>query len=140
MKLSTKSRYGLRAMVKLALHYNQGAIPLSKIAEEENISENYLEQIITLLKNANLVKSIRGSQGGYILSKSPEEITVADILSVLEGPISLVDCLNENIDNCSNKNKCVTRSVWKRINDNILSTAQSITLKDLCQNYKRGKD
>ncbi|MGB9839584.1 RrF2 family transcriptional regulator [Thermovenabulum sp.] len=140
MRLSTRSRYGLRAMVKLALYYNQGAVPLSKIAEEEKISENYLEQIITLLKNANLVKSIRGSQGGYILSRNPEEITVADILSVLEGSITLVDCLNEGISYCDNKDRCVTRNVWKKINDNILNTAQSITLKDLCENYKRGNE
>jgi Rrf2 family protein len=138
MKLSTKGRYGLRAMIDLAVHVNEGQVVLKSIAERQEISENYLEQLFALLKKAKLVKSIRGSQGGYILAESPEKITVGAILRALEGSLAPVDCvLDDEKYGCSKSDTCVTHGVWKKINDKINEAVDSITLRDLMEDYDR---
>ncbi|HBQ85785.1 MAG TPA: Rrf2 family transcriptional regulator [Syntrophomonas sp.] len=132
MKLSTKGRYGLRAMLEMALNADNGPITTRTIAERQEISERYLEQLLIPLKQAGLVKSIRGSQGGYILSRSPEKITVCDIIRVLEGPIAPVDCVNElNPEECDRSGFCVTRGIWTRVRDAIIEVLDSYSLQDL---------
>ena len=137
MKLSTKGRYGVKAMFDLAQNYGSGPIPLNTIARRNNISEHYLEQLIAVLRKAGLVKSVRGAQGGYILSKSPETITVGDIIRVLEGPIAPVDCVNEDEpEHCENADFCITRNIWAKVRDSVAQVLDSITLKDMLEESK----
>ena len=133
MKLSTKGRYGLRAVVDLALFSEHDTVALSSIAERENISISYLEQLIAKLKKAGIVTSIRGAQGGYKLAKPADEISVGDILRALEGNLNPVDCaevLGEE-NKCSGAKLCVTKVVWKRISDSINDTVDHIMLSEL---------
>lgn len=133
MKLSTKGRYGLRAVLDLAVHMEDEAVALSQIAERQGISMNYLEQLIAKLKKAGIVTSIRGAQGGYKLGKPAEELSVGDILRALEGDLSPVDC-SEVISGdgiCSNADLCVTKYVWKRISDSINHAVDGIMLSEL---------
>ncbi|KJS83906.1 MAG: Rrf2 family transcriptional regulator [Peptococcaceae bacterium BICA1-8] len=137
MKLSTKGRYGVKAMFDLAQNYGSGPIPLNTIARRNNISEHYLEQLIAVLRKAGLVKSVRGAQGGYILNKSPETITVGDIIRVLEGPIAPVDCVNEDEpEHCENADFCITRNIWAKVRDSVAQVLDSITLKDMLEESK----
>lgn len=141
MKLSTKGRYGVKAMLDLALHNSEGQIALKSIAERQEISENYLEQLFATLRKAGLVKSIRGSQGGYILAQSPEDITVGMVLRVLEGSLAPVDCVSENDPaDCNRATGCVTRLVWKRIRDRVNDVVDSITLQDLVEEYRKANN
>lgn len=141
MKLSTKGRYGVTAMYELALRYGEGPISLKSIAANQGISEHYLEQLISTLRNAGYVTSTRGAQGGYRLAKDPESITVGDIITVMEGPIALVDCLLEEgtQDNqyCKKAGVCVTRNVWAKVCESINKVLDSITLADLCEEESR---
>ncbi|HIW34748.1 MAG TPA: Rrf2 family transcriptional regulator [Candidatus Paenibacillus intestinavium] len=123
MKISTKGRYGLTIMMELALKFGEGPISLKSIAEKNNLSEHYLEQLIAPLRNAGYVKSIRGAYGGYILSKEPADITTGDIIRVLEGPISPVDFTEEDDP--------AKRNLWLRIRDSIANVMDSTTLDDL---------
>jgi len=132
VKLSTRGEYGLRAMFDLAQHYGEGPIPIKSVAERQDISEHYLEQLIAVLRKAGLVKSVRGAQGGYILSRDPEEITVGDIIRVLEGPIAPVDCLNAGEgEGCERAETCVTRDIWEKVRDSISDVLDSFTLADM---------
>ena len=138
MKLSTKGRYGLKAMLDLAVHNSDGQISLKSIAERQDISENYLEQLFATLRKSGLVNSIRGSQGGYILAHSPENITVGSILRSLEGSLAPVDCVMENDPmQCSRSECCVTRYIWEKIRDSVNSVVDAITLDDLVKDYKK---
>ena len=132
MKFSTKSRYGLRAMIELAVHYNEGPISVKAIAESQEISEAYLEQLMSVLTRRNLAKSIRGSQGGYLLSRDPAKIKVGDIIRALEGPIVPVECVNrEDPIECNRFDKCVSRIVWERVRDVVDEALDSLTLQNL---------
>lgn len=132
MKLTTKGRYGLRAMLEMALSMNEGPVVLRTIAERQGISERYLEQLLIPLKKAGLVKSIRGSQGGYVLKRDPGNITVGDIIRVLEGPIAPVECVNEtDPEACNRADYCVTRKIWSEVRDSIIKVLDSHTLEDL---------
>jgi len=134
MKLSTKGRYGVRAMLDLALHYGQGPIALKHVAERQNISEHYLEQLVVILRRAGLVRSMRGAQGGYTLSREPGKITLGDVIRSLEGPISPVDCVSEeDPEYCSRAGFCITRGIWEKIRDNIAGILDSTTLEDMCR-------
>lgn len=137
-RLSTKGRYGVRAMFDLALHYDEGLVSLKNIAERQEISEHYLEQLIATLKKAGLVKSIRGAQGGYILSREPSKITIGEILRALEGSLSPAECIDdvEKVD-CPRADFCVTKRVWERVKEAIESVVDSITLQDLVDDYKK---
>lgn len=137
MKLSTRGRYGLRAMFDLALHYEDEPIPLKRISERQEVSEHYLEQLFANLRKSGLVKSVRGAYGGYILARKPSEITVGDVLRALEGPFGLVDCaLEKDAKKCSRFDDCITRLVWVKIRDSIIKTTESITLQDMCDDAK----
>jgi Rrf2 family protein len=139
MKLSTKGRYGLRAVLDLAVHEDEEAVALSQIAERQGISMNYLEQLIAKLKKAGIVKGIRGAQGGYKLAVPVEEISVGDILRALEGNLDPVDCseVNKGDSSCSNADQCVTKYVWKRISDSINDAVDGIKLSELVDESKR---
>ncbi|WP_240414321.1 cysteine metabolism transcriptional regulator CymR [Paenibacillus periandrae] len=127
MKISTKGRYGLTIMMELASKYGEGPTSLKSIAEKHQLSEHYLEQLVAPLRNAGLVKSIRGAYGGYILSKLAEDISAGDVIRVLEGPISPVDFTEEDDP--------AKRDLWVRIRDSIATVLDSTTLKDLI-NFK----
>lgn len=136
MKLSTKGRYGLKAMFDLALNGREIPVSLTAISERQNISVNYLEQLIAPLRKAGLVKSVRGAQGGYLLAKLPNEITVADILYTLEGSLAPTDCVsyfNEEI--CSNADYCVTHIIYEKMRDSINEVVKSITLQDMIDDH-----
>lgn len=112
MKLSTRSRYGTRMMLDLAAHYDEGPVQIGDISRRENISVKYLEQLIIPLKKARLIESARGPKGGHMLTKPPEEITIGEIVRVLEGGIDLTHCI-ENPDVCEKTHSCLTRTVWE---------------------------
>ena len=132
MKLSTKGRYGLRAMVDLVVHSEEGPVPVSGIAARQRISESYLEQLLAKLKKAGLVSSVRGAGGGYIPDREPKEISVGDVLRALEGSLDPVDCPGLAEENrCGGADVCVTKYVWKRINDSINQTVDEISLSTL---------
>ena len=129
MKLSTKGKYGLKAMFELAVSGNENEpVPLKYIANRQEISDQYLEQIFSA------VKSVRGAQGGYFLSKPASEITVADILRVLEGDMAFTECLLDE-DACKNFDSCSTRYVWARIKQAIEDVTMSISLQDMTDDY-----
>ena len=129
MKVSTRGRYGLRAMIDLARNQSGGAIPLREIAERQNISIQYLEQIFVNLRRAGLVRSVRGAHGGYKLNKIPGKIYVGDIIKVLEGPVAPSECLLT--EECSEQSDCITREFWKKVKQSIDDVLYSMTLEDL---------
>jgi Rrf2 family protein len=131
MKISTKGRYALRLMLDLALNNTGEYITIKSIAARQDISEKYLEQIISLLNRAGYVKSIRGAQGGYKLAKDPGEYTVGMILRLTEGSLAPVDCLEEDSGDCKRSSGCVTRGVWVELYEAIRSVVDRITLQDL---------
>ena len=137
MKLSTKGRYGVKAMVELAINYGCSPLSIKTISSRQNISEYYLEQLFSPLRKANLITSIRGAQGGYKLSKAPKEITVADIMYVLEGPIEVADCIEGA--SCDNIDCCATRLLWEKIKNSIDSVMASVTLQDIVNDYEKIK-
>jgi len=140
--LSTKGRYGVRAAFDLAMHFGEGPIPLKSIAERQNISDPYLEQLIAMLRRDGLVNSVRGAQGGYMLSRNPSQISVGDIIRSLEGPMAPAECVLDDHDKeCINADYCVTRILWEKIKDSINNVINSISLQDMVEDYKRiGKD
>ncbi len=137
MKISTKGRYALRLMLQLALDNTGEYITIKSIAGKQNISEKYLEQIISLLNRAGYVKSVRGAQGGYKLTKEPTEYTVGMILRLTEGSLAPVDCLDANTNECDRSDDCVTREVWNELYDAIKSVVDRITLQDLLDKQRK---
>jgi len=132
MRLSTKGRYGLRAMLDIAQSQEDGPVAIHTIAQRQDLSSRYLEQLLIPLKQAGLVKSVRGSQGGYVLGRAAGSITVGDVIRVLEGPIAPVECVNElNPDECDRADYCVTKKIWSRLRDSIVEVLDSYTLEDL---------
>ncbi|MEN6412299.1 MAG: Rrf2 family transcriptional regulator [Veillonellales bacterium] len=138
MKLSTKGRYGVKAAVDLAIHYGKEHISIKSIAERQNVSECYLEQLFAQLRKAGIIKSIRGAYGGYTLSRPPQEITVYDIMDVLEGSIEISDCIEDT--SCTNIDCCPTRLLWVRIKESIDSVLKSTTLGDMVDDYTKMKN
>lgn len=138
MKLSTKGRYGLRAILDLAIHGEQENVSISSIAARQEISESYLEQLMAKLRKAGLVASSRGAGGGYQLAKPPEEISVGDILRALEGNLEAVECPGLAPEkSCGGSDLCVTKHVWKKINDSINDAVDSMMLSELAEEGKR---
>ncbi|MCF8054347.1 MAG: Rrf2 family transcriptional regulator [Deltaproteobacteria bacterium] len=131
MKISTRTRYGVRLMIALARNYGQGMVFLKDIAAEEAISEKYLSQIIIPLRSMGLVVSTRGAYGGYRLAKPPVEITLKDIIEVIEG-LQIIDCL-KNSTACERISVCPTREVWQELSDKIAETLASFSLDELAQ-------
>ena len=136
MKLSTRTRYGTRAILELAENHGQGPLQVKIIAHRQGISVKYLEQLMAILKSAGFVRSIRGSKGGYILAKAANKIKLSDVFKSLEGPSAItVECL-ENESYCARTADCVARQVWAQMQEAIMAVLQSITLQDLVDRAK----
>ena len=135
MKLSTRSRYGTRLMLELALNYNEGPVLLKDISKSQEISLKYLAQIIIPLKIAGLIKSSRGAHGGYFLSKHPQDIKLSEIIVAVEGPINFVECV-DNPAICNRSDFCTTKDIWAEINNKFLLMLESYTLQMMIKRYK----
>lgn len=134
MKISTKGRYALRLMLDLAQYSNeQEFVSIKKVSKRQDISEKYLEQIVAQLSRAGYVRSTRGAQGGYCLTKEPDQYTVGMILRLIEGNLSSVSCLEDNPNKCRRCNNCVTLEVWQQINDAVNDIIDHVTLQDLLE-------
>lgn len=140
MLVSTKGRYALRVMIDLAEHQADGFIPLKVIAERQEISEKYLENIIKLLVRAKLLTGVRGKGGGYRLAKAPEQYTVESILRITEDSMAPVSCLDANADACSRSAECRTLPMWRGLDKLITEYFENITLADLMHNDPGGDD
>ena len=138
MKLSTKGRYWLRALIDLAVYSGQEAVSIQSIAKRQNISDRYLEQLMGKLRRAGLVVSIRGAGGGYRLARPAGEISVGEVLRALEGNLDAVTCPGtEEGPGCADADLCVTRYVWKRINDSITQAVDTIMIEQLVEESRR---
>ena len=137
MRLSSRSEYGVRAMVELAASHGGGPISTREVAEREGIPEKYLEQLFSRLRRAGLVKGARGSGGGYMLTREPHTISVGDVMRAVDGPISVCGCTGEGGDgadgggSCSKKGSCAAHPVWDKLQKGIVSILDSTTLSDL---------
>ena len=132
MKLSTRGRYGTRALLDLALHSGNGPVPLKDIASRQDISLHYLEHLIGPLVTADIVGSTRGAKGGIQLRKQPQEIKLSQVVPLLEGSLAPVECLN-NPESCPRYDLCVTREVWGRMKQALDEVLESTTLRDLVE-------
>lgn len=139
MKISTKGRYALRLMLDIALNDAKTPVRIKDIAERQQISDKYLEQIVSSLNKAGFVKSLRGPQGGYRLTKKPEEYTVGMILRLIEGSLATVACLDDDINNCTRADRCPTLILWEKLYDAISEVVDNITLADLISWQKNMK-
>lgn len=134
MRVSTKGRYGLRTLVDIALHQDKGAVTLNDIARRQDISVKYLWQVINPLKTSGLLSVMRGAKGGYMLAKRPDEIDMLEVVTTLEGPMSVVDCLTRD-DVCDRIDTCVARSVWVEVNQAVEKALKGITLAEVLRRY-----
>lgn len=131
MKISTKGRYALRMLIDLAEHENCGYIALKDIAQRQNISKKYLEQIIPVFNKSDILRANRGSQGGYMLARSPEKYTVGEILRLTEGSLSPVACLDHDPIECERSGECATLPIWQGLYRVINEYLDNITLQDI---------
>ena len=134
MKLSTKGRYGSRAMLDLAVHYGKSPVAIKTLAQRQGISTRYLENIMTILVSHGFVNSIRGNQGGFILAHPPREIKLGDIVQVLERTMAVVDCVDEPA-RCERATECVTHDIWCKVKLAMMQVLDSFTLQDMVENY-----
>lgn len=132
MKISTRARYGLRFMIELAANYGKGSLYLKDVAKSQDISDKYLSQIVIDLKTAHLLDGFRGVHGGYVLAKTPAEITVYDIVAVLEGDLAMVECAR-NPSLCNRASDCISHEVWCKLGQVMKETLEAITLADLLE-------
>jgi len=130
MRLSTRTRYGTRLMLDMAQHYEKGPLHLAEVAQRQGISVKYLEQIIIPLKKAHYIKSVRGPKGGHLLAKPPEEITVGEIVALLEEGTQLVECVGK-ASICQRSPKCSTRLIWQEAAQALFDKLNTISLADL---------
>lgn len=136
MKLSTRGRYGLKAMVDLALNYGQGQMTVNALAQKQGVSEAYLEQLIAALRRAGLISSTRGAQGGYVLARPPEEISAGEVLHTLEGTTALIDCVGSEKFDCDNACTCSARPLWLKLQSKINGVLDSTSIFELAEDYK----
>ena len=138
MKLSTRTRYAMRAALELADNFGKGPLQTRVIAQNQEISVKYLEQLMAALKSAGVVRSQRGAKGGYMLSESPDKIKLSDVFDIFEGPVLTVECVsNENY--CARAAECIARQVWCEVQVAIKKVLESITLQDALNRAKTGK-
>ena len=135
MKLTTRSRFGLRFILNLGLNYGEGPVYLKEISQKEEISEKYLSQLALFLKSAGLISSVRGVRGGYVLNRKPSQIKLLEVIKALEGDLNLVPCI-QDVPGCSKIAVCATREVWLRMENALKDVLNSITLEDLISVYK----
>lgn len=140
MKISTKGKYGLRAMIDLAQYSEQETVSISSIAQRQKISESYLEQLVAKLKKAGLVVSIRGAAGGYRLARPASDISVGDVLRALEGDVRAVICTAQTEEGCEGEELCVTKYVWQRINESIEKTVDEMMLDQLVAESRKAQE
>jgi len=138
MRLLTRTSYGIRAILQLAENHSKRPLQIKAIARQQDISAKYLEQVIAILKSAGFVRSIRGSKGGYVLAKPPNQIKLNDVFTALEGPITTVEC-TEDENYCSRAADCVTRQVWTEVQNAIINVLESLTLQNLVDRAKDKK-
>ncbi len=138
MKLSTRTRYGIRAIIELAMNYGKGPLQIRVIAQNQDISVKYLEQLMTILRSAGFIRSIRGSKGGYLLARQPSQIRLSDVFDALEGNVTTVECV-EDKNYCDRNADCIARQVWAQVQRAIKNVLQSITLQDLVDRAKAEK-
>lgn len=131
MKISTKGRYALRMLLDLAMHQEDGYVALKDIADRQNISKKYLEQIVLLLNKSGMLKTNRGYQGGYKLAKPAKEYTVGDILRITEGSLAPVSCLEYETNDCPRAARCMTLYIWEGLYKTVEQYLDSITLQDI---------
>lgn len=136
MKLSTKARYGIKAMVDLSLSYGSGYVSTATLAQQQGISESYLEQLIASLKKAGLITSTRGAQGGYSLVKPPGEINVGEVIRALEGSTAIMECVGVSKVSCDNACSCSARPLWIKLQKRIDEVLNTTTLADMAEDYK----
>lgn len=140
MKLSTKGKYGVRALFEIARNYGNGPLSIKEIAGRQKISLSYLEQILHRLGKAGIIESVRGPHGGYVLARRPAEVTIGDVVRSLEGPIALSHCLEPGFtDGCYQADDCVARMVWTRVGEKIEEALDSISFEHLLRQY-HGRD
>lgn len=141
MKLSTKGKYGVRAIFEVARHYGKGPITIKEIADRQGISFSYLEQILHKLGKAGLIESVRGPSGGYLLARKPSALTIGDIVRALEGPIALSHCLEPGESgDCNQADDCVAKIVWAKVGAKIEEALDSISFDDLLLHYHAHKE
>ena len=133
MHFSTRSRYGLRAMIDIALYGSEGPVSMRAISERQGVSFSYLEQVFNSLRKHGLIKAVRGPSGGYILVRPANQIPIGDILRALDGPFAPVDCVDPSCDAnpCERKQLCISRFFWEKLQDNVNSFMDSMTLQQL---------
>ena len=132
MRMSAKEQYGLRAIAELAGRYGQGPVSASAVATAQGLSEDYLEQVLPVLRNAGLVHSMRGAHGGYVLARQPDQISVGEVLRALDGEIMPIHCVSgEDALPCDRGGVCASRTVWDAINAHVLNALEGMTLADL---------
>lgn len=136
MRFSTRTRYGVRALIDLGLYYKGKPVLVKEIAKRQGVSERYLEHIMLSLKKAGFLRSIKGGKGGYEFLKDPKEIRIKNVVEVLEGPIVPVECVGRE-EICDKSNSCVARELWCNVRDEILKILDSITLKELIERQKK---
>ncbi len=136
MKISTKGRYALRMLLDLAVHQGIGYVPLKDIAERQNISKKYLEQIVPILNKSDILNTNRGYQGGYRLARNPDKYTVSEILRLTEGSLAPVPCVEQNPINCERSAECLTLPVWQGLYNVINEYLNGITLQDILDTHR----
>ena len=136
MQLSTRSRYGCRAMLELALRKDEGPVQLEELAGSQHIPERYLSKIVQDLRRAGLVRSVRGAHGGYVLSRHPSEVNLLQIVGSMEGSLAPVECVDAP-EVCEMRDQCVTRELWSRVQGAIRAVLEETLLEDLAKRHRR---
>ena len=136
MKISTKGRYGLRILMDLALHESEKPRLIRDIAKSQQISEKYISRLVIALRKGGMIRSIRGVNGGFYLARKPEEITLLDVIEVMEGQLSIVDCV-KSPKRCAMHENCAPREIWCKLNDEIRDLMRQTTLADILESYKK---
>ena len=139
MRLSTRTRYGTRAMLDLAIHQGEGPVNVREIAERQDVSRRYLEQLMLPLASRGLVRAVRGRSGGFVLAKAPSQIILAEIVEALEGPIDLVECARDP-GLCYRSSLCTTREIWEELSQSITDHLSRITLEEMAQRHRKRQE
>ncbi len=138
MKISTKGRYGLRILLDLALHGSGHPRMIRDIAESQQISEKYISRLIINLRQAGLVRSVRGAGGGYFLARKPESVSILEVIEVMEGPLALIDCVGRD-DKCVRSQDCIAREAWTELNAGIKDVFSGMTIRNVLDRQKPGR-
>lgn len=131
LRISSRGRYGVKAVFELARHFGQAPVPLASVARAQGVPEPYLEQLMPPLKRAGIVESARGAQGGYRLARRPGDVTVADVIRALEGPIHLTTCTSDEAEDCPALLECIGPDVWSRVQEVLVAAMDAMSFDDL---------